>query len=174
MDFKLLVLACYKAPLLTNEIKTPSFIAMKSLLLMVNVKITKCEFTPILPHPSTEYSTIYRCMKNCQDFHNQHHIYDPLWFYEEIYHIEKGIQLLKLDEFKSILLRMGCFHTENIVLTCLGKCLEKIGIKKVFEITEVFRPDTVKNVFKVTTSLLKKGIFLFDVFRIICKPGGYI
>ena len=70
VDFKLWVLARYKVPLLTNEIKTQSFIAMKSLISTVNVEITKCAFTPIIPHPSTEYSTIYTCMKNYQDILN--------------------------------------------------------------------------------------------------------
>ena len=41
---------------------------------------------------------------------------------------------------------MGGFHTEKIALACLGKYLEKIGIEKVFEITETFRTGTVKSI----------------------------
>ena len=93
VDFKLWVLARYKVPLLTNEIKTPSFIAMKSLISTVNVEITKCAFTPIIPHPATEYSTIYTCMKNYQDILNQRNIpYGPLWCDEGVYRIGKEIQ----------------------------------------------------------------------------------
>ena len=77
-DFKLWVLACYKAPLLKNETKTPSFIATKILILTLHVDMTKCVFTPIIPHPATEYSTIYTCMKNYPDIFNQRHIYS-LW-----------------------------------------------------------------------------------------------
>ena len=60
VDFKLWILACYKTSILTNEIKAPSFIAMKSLLSSVNVKITKSAFTPIIPHPATDFSTLSR------------------------------------------------------------------------------------------------------------------
>ena len=80
VDFKLWlwVLARCKVPLLTNEIKTPSFTTMKSLISTVNVEITKCAFTPIIPHPATEHSTLYTYMKNYQDILNQSNIpYDP-------------------------------------------------------------------------------------------------
>ena len=40
-------------PLLTNEIKPP-FTATKSLISKVDVEITKCAFTPIIPHLATE------------------------------------------------------------------------------------------------------------------------
>ena len=54
--------------------------------------------------------------------------------------------MLRPDKFKNIFLETGVFHTEKIVLAWLGKYLEKSGIKKVFEITETFGPDTVKTV----------------------------
>ena len=163
VDFKLWVLAHYKVPLLTNEIKTPSFIAMKSLISTVNVEILKCAFTPIIPRPATEYSTIYTRMKNYQDTLNQRNIpYGPLWCDEGVYRIGKEIQLLRPDEFENIFLGMGGFHTEKIVLACLGKYLEKSGIKKVFEITETFGPDTVKSVLNGGHYIrAKKGMYIF-------------
>ena len=136
VDFKLWVVVRYKAPSFINEIKTPSFIATKSLILTVNQEITKHAFTPIIPHPATEYSTIYTSMKRYQDILNQR--YNPfgsLWCDEGVCRIAKDIQLLKTDQFKNIFLGMGCFHIKKIVFLCLGKYLEKISIEKVFEIT---------------------------------------
>ena len=105
---------------------------MKSFISTVNIEITKCAFIPIMPHPATEYSTIYTCMKNYQDILNQIKIpCGPLWCDEGVYRIGKEIQLLRPDEFKNIFLGMGGFHTEKIVLACLGKYLERSGIKKV-------------------------------------------
>ena len=174
VDFKLWVVVRYKAPLFINEIKTPSFIATKSLILTVNQEITKHAFTPIIPHPATEYSTIYTSMKRYQDILNQrYNPYGSLWC-DGVYRIAKDIQLLKPDQFKNIFLGMGCFHTKKIVFLCLGKYLEKISIEKVFEITETFGPDTVKSVLNRGHYIrVKKGIFLFEVFRIICKAGGH-
>ena len=146
MDFKLWILARHKTSILTNEIKAPSFIAMKSLLSLVNVKIAKRVFTPIIPHPATDFSTIYTGMKNYQDILNQPNVpYGPLWCDEGVYRIAKKIQLLRPDEFRNIFLGIGGFHTEKIVLTCLGKYLEKSGTEKVFETTETFGPDTVES-----------------------------
>ena len=104
---------------------------MKSLISRANVEIAKCMFTPIIPHPVTEYSTIYTCLKNYQDILNQRHIpYGPLQCDKEVYPIAKTIQLLKRDEIKNIFLRLGGFHKEKTALACLGKYLEKIGSKK--------------------------------------------
>ena len=102
-------------------------------------------------------------MKNYQDILNQRNIpYGPLWCDEGVYRIGKEIQLLIPDEFKNISLGMGGFHTEKIVLACLGKYLEKSGIKQVFEITETFGPDTVKSVLNGGHYIrAKKGMYIF-------------
>ena len=74
-------------------------------------------------------------------------------------------QLLRPNEFRNIFLGLGGFHTEKIVLACLGKYLEKSGIEKVFEITETFGPDTVKSALNGGHYIRsKKGVCLF--FRV--------
>ena len=130
---------------------------------MVDEEITKCAFTPIIKHPATECSKIYTCMKNYQDILNQFNIPNGLLGCDKgVYRIGKEIQLLRPDEFKNIFLGMGGFHTKKIVLVCLGKYLEKSGIKKVFEITETFGPDTVKSVLNGGHYIrAKKGMYIF-------------
>ena len=145
MDSKLWILAGHKIPIPKDEIKIPSFVAMKSLISSENVRITNSAFTPIIPHPATDFSTIYTSMKNYQDILNQRNIpYGPLWYDEGAYRIAKEIQLLRPNEFGNLFLGMGGFHTEKIFLACLGKYLEKSGTENVFEVTETFGPDAVK------------------------------
>ena len=99
VDFKLWILVRRKTSILTNEIKAPSFIAIKSLLSWVNVKITKSAFTPIILHPATDISTTYKCMKNYQDILNQRNVpHSPLWCDEGVYQIAMEIQLLRPDD----------------------------------------------------------------------------
>ena len=51
--------------------KIPSFIGIKNLLSKQKVTLTIRAFTPILPYPSTQFDTIYICMKNFQDILKQ-------------------------------------------------------------------------------------------------------
>ena len=166
MDFKLWILARHKTTIPTDEIKTPSFITMKSIISSVNARINNSVFTPIIPDPATDFSTIYTCMKNYHDILNQCNVpYGPLWCDEGVYRIAKEIQLLRPSEFRNIFLGMGGFHTEKIVHACLGKYLEKSGIEKLFEITETFGPDTVKSALNGGHYIRsKKGVCLF--FRV--------
>ena len=63
---------------------------MQSLKSTVDVKIIKSAFTPIIPHPDTDFSTIYTCMKNYQDVLIQRNVpYGPLWCDEGVYQIAK-------------------------------------------------------------------------------------
>ena len=97
--------------------------------------------------PTTEYATIYTCMKNFQDIlHQKNMPYGPLWCDEGVYRITKKIQLLKRIEFQNIFLGIGGLHTEKVVLAAIGKYLEDVGAENVFVETEIFRSNTVKAV----------------------------
>ena len=49
-----------------------------------------------------------------------------------------------MDEYDNIFLRIAGFHTEKVVLTCIGKFLEGSGVKEILVQTKSFGPDTVK------------------------------
>ena len=67
-------------------------------------------------------------MKNFQDILKQRELpYGPLWCDQGVYRIAKEIQLLKSVEFDNIFVGLGGFHTEKIVLACIGKYLVNIG-----------------------------------------------
>ena len=86
-------------------------------------------------------------MKKFQDILKQRELpYGPLWSDQGVYRIGKEMQLLKLDEFDNIFLGLGGFHTEKVVLACIGKFLERSGVEEILVQTKSFGPDTVKAV----------------------------
>ena len=49
-------------------------------------------FYPILPYPTTQFDTIYTCMKKFQDILKQRELpYGPLWSDQGVYRIGKEI-----------------------------------------------------------------------------------
>ena len=46
-----------------DKTSIPSFVATNSLIKYEKYPSTRIAFTPIIPHPATEYGTIHRCMK---------------------------------------------------------------------------------------------------------------
>ena len=86
-------------------------------------------------------------MKNFQDILKQHELpYGPLWCDQGVYRIAKEIRLLKSDEFDNIFVGLGGFHTEKVVLACIGKYLEGSEAEEILVQTGCFGPDTVKAV----------------------------
>ena len=147
--------------------KIPSFIGIKSLLSTERVTLTTCAFTPILPYPVTQYDTIYTGMKNFQDILKQPELpYGPLWCDQGVYRIAKETQLLKSDEFDNIVVGLGGFHTEKVVLACIGKYLEGSGAEEILVQTGCFGPDTVKAVMNGGHNRSKRGLNLLLCFQL--------
>ena len=140
----------------------PSFPATNSLLLQDSPKITITAQTPILPFPVTEYDTVFTCMTNFQDVLKQLDLpYGPLWSDEGVYHIAKELQLLNPNLFQNIFLGLGGFHTEKIVLACLGTYLKESGIEQILVENEIFGPVAVNSVMSgADYALGKRGMSL--------------
>ena len=65
---------------------------MSSLLLKDKSSATSVDFTPIIPHPATEYGTIFTCIKNYQDVLKQKSVSaGSLWCDEGVYRIAKEL-----------------------------------------------------------------------------------
>ena len=104
-------------------------------------------FTPILPHPATEFSSIYTCMKNFQGcLATVIQKSGSLWADEGVYRIAKEIQLLRPEEFSNIFLGLGAFHLTKDVMACFGKYLAGSGVQNTFIETETFGPNIVETV----------------------------
>ena len=126
-----------------------SFAATDSLLHSSSEKrpVTRIAFTPIIPHPATEFNTIHTAMVNYQDVLKQKGLDSgPLWCDEGVYRIVKELQMLNPTEFGNIFLGLGGFHTEKVFIACCGVYLESIGVEKVFVENEIFGPATVNSV----------------------------
>ena len=125
----------------------PSFSASNSFLHDMQPQITTIAFTPIIPHPATDYDTIYTVMKNFQDVLSQkHHQYGPLWCDEGVYRLPKELQLLNPVLFSNIFLGLGGFHMEKVIIACCGKYLEDVGVDSIFVENEVYGPAIVNTV----------------------------
>ena len=69
-----------------------------------------------------------------------------LWCDKGVYHIARKIQLLSPDSFDNVFVGLGDFHTEKVVMACLGKHLKVTGIDKVLINTEIYEPVSVETV----------------------------
>ena len=109
--------------------------------------ITRFAFTPIIPHPATEYDRIFTSMRNLQDVLLQRDLeYGPLWCDEGVYQIAKELQLLNPSLFSNIFLGIGGFDMEKILISCCGSYLKECGVENVFVESDVFGPGVVQSV----------------------------
>ena len=114
---------------------------MNGLLLNDNSSATSVGFTPIIPHPATEYGTIFICIKNYQDVLKQKNISaGALWCDEGVYRIAKELQLMHPNESENIFLDLGGLHTEKAVIACDGRFLEDVGVDSVLLLTKYLDP----------------------------------
>ena len=120
----------------------PSFSAVNSLLSNELVIQSRVGFTPILPHPITEFESVYTVMINFQDVLKQkNQTSGPLWCDEGVYRLAKEIELLYPQKFDNLFIGLGGFHTKNIVLACCGQLLKDIGARDVFVQNEIYGPN---------------------------------
>ena len=129
-----------------NSANVPTFTALESYLLPMPKKFhaTTTAFIPILPYKATEMDSIFTTMLNFQDVLLQRgERVGALWCDEGVYALAKEIQILKPDIFSNIFLGLGPFHMEKIVMACLGKFLECIGIDAALVESGVYGIDVV-------------------------------
>jgi len=127
--------------------RVPSFIATNSLFANPVEAVTRYCFTPIVPHPATEYDTIFTCMLNFQDVLKQRNQeYGPLWCDEGVYRLAKELQLLNPEKFENIFLGLGGFHTEKVLIGCCGAYLRETGIDSVLVENGIYDPGNVQSV----------------------------
>ena len=104
-------------------------------------------FLPILPHPVTEYSTVYTALKNFQNVLRQLG-QDRLAITcdEGVYRIAREIMMLRPEEFTDLTLCLGSFHLLKIYLGCVGKYLRGSGADSIWIENEIFGPNTTQAV----------------------------
>ena len=126
---------------------TPSWSAFNSILLPDQRKPEKIKFLPILPHPVTEYSTVYTAKSNFNDVLSQLDQKDFHLFCDEgVYRIARHIKSYRKDEFKNIVLMLGSSHMAKVTLACIGKYLRGNGVEHIFIETETFGVNVTEQV----------------------------
>ena len=123
----------------------PSFTATQSALQEErHFGVTTVGFIPILPYVATDLDSIYTSMVNFQDILIQRDSSNgAIWCDEGIYQLAKEIQLLKPEQFGNLFIGLGGFHMEKIIIACLGRFLEHIGVDSVLVEADVFGENVV-------------------------------
>ena len=78
-------------------------------------------FFPVLPHPVTQFSTMYTALSNFQDILSQLKQTNMAVFCDGVYKIAQEIMLYNPTSFKNIVLCLGSFH-----MACTWLALEYI------------------------------------------------
>ena len=128
-DFISWYISRYRLTVDDANINLPSCPAIKTLLSSAEIILTLRAFTPIMPHPETQFDTIFTYMKNFYALLQKNIPYGRLWSDEGVYKIAKEKQLLRPQEIDSIFLGFRGFHMEKVALACLGSFLKESGTK---------------------------------------------
>ena len=124
----------------------PSWSASNSTWTEEDIPEKNLAFLPVLPHPVTQYSTVYTAMKNFMEINSQlvqNEI--PMYCDEGVYCIVREIQLLRPDEFRALVPCLGTFHLIKTVLKCIGKSLAGSGAEVTWLEAGVFGPTVIEN-----------------------------
>ena len=125
-----------------------TYSAVNSLLSNKDVTQSRVAFTPILPHPITDFESVYTVMINFQDVLKQKNLTSgPLWCDEGVYRLAKEIQLIFPQKFDNLFIGLDGFDTEKVILACCGQLLRH---RDVFVQNEIYGPN-------VTDGTILKG-----------------
>ena len=95
----------------------PSFSATNSFLQNMQPQITRIAFTPIIPHPATDYDTIYIVMKNFQDVLLRNIISMVHSGVTKVFITwQKNCSFRIPLLFSNIFLGLGGFHMEKVII----------------------------------------------------------
>ncbi len=124
-----------------QEQEMPSWSGFNSLVTDEDLPERIVGFLPILPHPVTEYSTVYTSLKNFQNILAQLDQENMAVMCDEgVYRIAREIQSQNPQEFKNI---MGFFHPTKILMACIGKYIEGSGAETIWVQNEILGVNVV-------------------------------
>ena len=126
--------------------KMPSWSASNSVWTDETVPEKHLAFLPVLPHPVTEFSAVYTAMKNFMEIASQLTQNEiPMYCDEGVYCIVREIQLMRPEEFRTLVPCLGTFHLIKTVLKCIGKFLAGSGADITWLQAGVFGPTVIEN-----------------------------
>ena len=131
----------------SDELHILTWAGCKSLISSANLPIMQVAFLPYLPHPVTDYSTVYTALCNflsVLDQLKQDSL--PLICDQGVFRIVAEITLQHPEQFKKIIPMIGNFHLAKAVEHCIGKFLEGSGFNDALVESQVFGLKTVEAV----------------------------
>ena len=126
-------LAGVKVQPISDMQSLPSWSAFNSVISDKEVPKIAVGFLTVLPHPVTQFSTVYTAFSNFQDILSQLKQINMAVFCDEgLYKIAREIMLYNPTSFKNIVLCVGSFHMAKGIMVCIGKYLDGSGTKMIW------------------------------------------
>ena len=142
----------HKVTLTDKQQTFPSWSAFNSVVTCEQLPEKIVGFLPVIPHPVTEYETVYSALKNFQDILEQlDQKFLPVTCDEGVYHIIREITMSRPNEFRNIIPMLGTFHMAKILISCIGGYLRNSGAEQIWTETNIFGENVVENIMRGVT-----------------------
>lgn len=122
-----------------NQQHIPAWTGFNHLVSQSDTDVNSVGHMPILTAPADDMNTVYTLITRCK------HISDSLslshtviTFDQALYYRAKEIIWLKHPELKSVIVRLGSFHTAMNFLKVIGQHMERSGLRDVWVESGVF------------------------------------
>lgn len=127
----------------------PCWGAFHALISQSHIPLKKTGFLPVIPHPVTNYATVYTAMRNFQSVREQlTQPVLPIVCDEGVFHIVVDITLNNPDDFGDLYPMMGMFHMTKVALRCAGRYITGSGIDDALIECDIFGIKTLDSVLK--------------------------
>ena len=125
----------------------PTWAGVHALISNAEIPLNRVAFLPVIPHPVTQYVTVYTAMKNFQELlSNLEQPLLPFFCDEGVFHTVVEVVLNSPDEFKNLYPMMGMFHMAKAGLHCAGKIIAGSGVDSVLKQVNIFGEKTLESV----------------------------
>ena len=147
----------------------PTWAGCKSLLHKSKAPLMQVGFLPYLPHPVTEYDTVYTALKNFLKVLEQLDQKSLSVMSDEgVYRIVANIVLQRQEEFKNNIPMLGGFHMAKALLHCIGKYLKHIDLVHILIQADTFGIKVVEAVVAGTHHVRSvPGKLVYVAFKIM-------
>lgn len=132
-----------------NAGNLPCWGAFHALISQSHIPLKKVGFLPVIPHPVTDYSTVYTALRNFQNVREQlTQPVLPIICDEGVFHIVVDIALSNPNDFGDLYPMMGMFHMTKVALRCAGRYITGSGMDDALIECEIFGIKTLDAVLK--------------------------
>lgn len=129
--------------------KIPGWSGFNQVLSNDESQVTIVGPLPIVNAPAHEFETLWTVILRCKAMTRlRNGKYTVVTMDEGLYNKAKMLQWAKTEEFKSVIIVLGGFHTQMTFTKVIGKYLQSSGISDIWAESEVFGETTSENILK--------------------------